>query len=161
MLFGHAVTLDLRSYLSAQLLAEGGHRYLRARDGFSHKPVTATGIGEHGAELHEPGPLVVPNWLFPQQSTVPFESTAQDVMPGEMAVTTTPDELDPLEEPPDELDPLEEPGRDEPPVLWLHPTKTANDEQRLSVIRVLADMAASNRSENARASITPSRDRRA
>jgi len=89
--------------------------------------------------------------LAPQQSTVPFESSAQDVSPGEMAVTTTPDELDPLEEP----------GRDEPPVLWLHPTKTANDEQRLSVIRVLADMAASNRSENARASITPSRDRRA
>jgi hypothetical protein len=61
--------------------------------------------------------------LAPQQSTVPFESSAQDVMPGEMAVTTTPDELDPPEEP----------GRDEPPVLWLHPTKTASDEQRLRI----------------------------
>jgi hypothetical protein len=46
-------------------------------------------------------------------------------MPGEMAVTATPDELDPLEEP----------GRDEPPVLWLHPTKTVSDEQRLRAIR--------------------------
>jgi hypothetical protein len=38
--------------------------------------------------VHEPGPLVVPNWFSPQQLTVPFESSAQVMSsPTEMAVT--------------------------------------------------------------------------